>query len=99
MEFAYAGGGLGKGGTSSRFRRWKQVGQGRQATAAMIFSADDGCDVGATTVRPSHRTTGRAAMTFTGTVKGVQLAIAEDAESLDHLVKPEDAVAMAMARQ
>jgi hypothetical protein len=36
---------------------------------------------------------------FTGTVKGVQLAIAKDAESLDHLVKPEDAVRIAMARQ
>jgi hypothetical protein len=32
-------------------------------------------------------------------VKGVQIAIAEDAVSLDHLVKPEDAIQMAMARQ
>jgi hypothetical protein len=36
---------------------------------------------------------------FTGKVKGVQLAIAEDAVSLDHLVVPEDAVRIAMARQ
>jgi hypothetical protein len=32
-------------------------------------------------------------------VKGVQIAIAEDAENLDHLVKPEEAIAMALARQ
>jgi hypothetical protein len=32
-------------------------------------------------------------------VKGVQIAIAEDAVSLDHLVKPEEAIAMALARQ
>ncbi len=36
---------------------------------------------------------------FTGQVKGVQLAIAEDAVSLDHLVSPEEAIQIAMARQ
>jgi hypothetical protein len=29
----------------------------------------------------------------------VQLAIAEDAENLDHLVSPEEAIRIAMARQ
>jgi hypothetical protein len=29
----------------------------------------------------------------------VQLAIAEDAESVDHLVSPEEAIRIAMARQ
>jgi hypothetical protein len=32
-------------------------------------------------------------------VKGVQLAIAKDAESADHLVDPEHAMQVAMARQ
>jgi arylsulfatase len=102
MEFAYAGGGLGKGGTVTLFVDGKQVAQGPVAiTAAMIFSADDGCDVGVdngsavSLEYPAGATKNR----FTGTVKGVQLAIATDAESLDHLVKPEDAIAMAMARQ
>jgi arylsulfatase len=36
---------------------------------------------------------------FNGQVKGVQLAIAEDAESVDHLVDPEHALRSAMARQ
>ena len=36
---------------------------------------------------------------FNGTVKGVQLAIGEAAESSDHLVSPEDAIRIAMARQ
>jgi len=36
---------------------------------------------------------------FNGVVKGVQLAIAEDAVSADHLVSPEQAVHIAMARQ
>ena len=43
----------------------------------------------------SHQTTGREGMSSTGTVKGVQLAIAEDAESVDHLVSPEEAVRVA----
>src|SRR5271155_3962691 len=47
MEFAYAGGGLGKGGVASLFVDGQKVGEGQiGATAAMIFSADDGCDVG-----------------------------------------------------
>jgi len=36
---------------------------------------------------------------FNGEVKGVQLAILDAAENSDHLVKPEDAIRMAMARQ
>src|SRR5207244_7421324 len=53
MEFAYAGGGLGKGGTASLFVDVKKVGEGKvAATAAMIFSADDGCDVGCDTGSP-----------------------------------------------
>ena len=36
---------------------------------------------------------------FSGRVKGVQIALAEATESSDHLVSPEDAVRIAMARQ
>ena len=47
MEFAYAGGGLGKGGKATLFVDGKKVGEGEiGATLAMVFSADDGCDVG-----------------------------------------------------
>jgi arylsulfatase len=100
MEFAYAGGGLGKGGTASLFVDGKKVGEGKvAATAAMIFSADDGCDVGVDTGSPVSPDYGSRGNEFTGQVKGVQLAIAEDAVSLDHLVSPEEAINMAMARQ
>ncbi|MGB7197345.1 MAG: sulfatase/phosphatase domain-containing protein, partial [Acidobacteriaceae bacterium] len=100
MEFAYAGGGLGKGGTATLFVDGKQVGQGNvAATAAMVFSADDGCDVGVDTGAPVSPDYGSRGNEFTGQVKGVQLAIAEDAVSLDHLVSPEEAVRIAMARQ
>ena len=100
MEFAYAGGGLGKGGTATLFVDGKLVGQGAvAATAAMIFSADDGCDVGVDNGSPVSQDYGARGNEFTGTVKGVQLTISEDAVSLDHLVVPEEAIRMAMARQ
>jgi arylsulfatase A-like enzyme len=100
MEFAYAGGGLGKGGTATLFVDGKKVGEGKvAATAAMVFSADDGCDVGVDTGSPVSPDYGSRGNEFTGHVKGVQLAIAEDAVSLDHLVSPEEAVQIAMARQ
>jgi arylsulfatase A-like enzyme len=100
MEFAYAGGGLGKGGKAALFIDGKKVGEGQiDATLAMIFSADDGLDVGEDTgapVSPEYSSAGNA---FNGEIKGIQLAIDEAAENADHLVKAEDAVRMAMARQ
>jgi arylsulfatase len=100
MEFAYAGGGLGKGGTVSLYVDGKKVGEGKVgATAAMVFSADDGCDVGVDNGAPVSQDYGARGNEFNGVVKGVQLGIAEDAESLDHLVEPQKAMAMAMARQ
>jgi hypothetical protein len=100
MEFAYAGGGLGKGGTVSLYVDGKKVGEGKVgATAAMIFSADDGCDVGVDTGSPVSPDYGSRGNEFDGTVKGVQLAIADAAEGVDHLVSPAEAVRVAAARQ
>ena len=100
MEFAYAGGGLGKGGTVSLYVDGKKVGEGKvAATAAIVFSADDGCDVGLDSGSPVSQDYGPRGNEFNGVIRGVQLAIAEDAVNLDHLVDPEKAMAMAMARQ
>ena len=47
FEFAYDGGGLGKGGLGTIFVNGKKVAQGRiDQTQPMIFSADEGADVG-----------------------------------------------------
>jgi hypothetical protein len=100
MEFAYAGGGLGKGGNVTLYTDGKKVGEGViPATLAMIYSADDGCDVGFDGGAAVSENYGSQGNVFNGRVKGVQLAIAEDAVSLDHLVKPEDAIRIAMAMQ
>jgi arylsulfatase len=100
MEFAYAGGGLGKGGKVTLYTDGQKVGEGDiAATLAMIFSADDGLDVGEDTGAPVSEDYGSHGNAFNGRVKGVQLAIAEAAEDSDHLISPADAIHMAMARQ
>jgi arylsulfatase len=100
MEFTYDGGGLGKGGIAALYVDGKKVGEGKVgATAAMVFSADDGCDVGVDTGSPVSPDYGSRGNEFSGHIKGVQLAIAEDAKSADHLVSPHEAVRIAMARQ
>jgi arylsulfatase len=100
MEFQYEGGGLGKGGTVSLFVDGKKVGEGKvAATAPMVFSADDGLDVGEDTGAPVSPDYGPHGNHFTGRIKGVELAIAEAAEAIDHLVVPEEAMRLAMARQ
>src|SRR5260370_29779936 len=100
MEFAYEGGGLGKGGTATLYVDGKQVGVGKvAATAAMVFSADDGCDVGRDTGSPVSEDYGPRGNDFTGRVKVVEIAIADAAENSDHLVSPTDAVRIALARQ
>jgi arylsulfatase len=100
MEFAYAGGGLGKGGQVTLYVDGEKVGEGAiPMTQAMVFSADDGCDIGEDSGAPVSQDYGSRGNAFNGTVRGVQLAIGEAAESSDHLVSPGDAIRIAMARQ
>jgi hypothetical protein len=100
MEFAYAGGGLGKGGKVTLFVDGKPAGEGNVAlTQAMIFSADDGADVGEDSGAPVSPDYGPVGNAFNGTVKGVLLSIADDPKNSDHLVSPEDAIRAAMGRQ
>ena len=58
MEFAYDGGGMGKGGTVTLYCDGKEVGKGRvDQTQGFIFSADETTDIGyesGTTVSPEY---------------------------------------------
>jgi arylsulfatase len=100
MEFDYAGGGLGRGGKVTLYVDGKKVANGNvPMTQAMVFSADDGCDVGLDGGSPVSPDYGSRGNEFKGLVKEVEIAIAEAAEAVDHLVKPEDAIRIAMARQ
>jgi arylsulfatase len=64
----------------------------------MIYSADDGCDVGEDSGAPVSEDYGPRGNSFNGRIKGVQLDIS-GAENVDHLVKAEDALRIALARQ
>jgi arylsulfatase len=100
MEFAYAGGGLGKGGKVTLYTDGQKVGEGDvAATLATVFSADDGLDLGEDSGAPVSPDYGPQGNAFNGQVKGVQLAIADAAESPTHLVLAEEAIRLALARQ
>lgn len=100
MEFAYSGGGLGKGGKVTLLVDGKAVGEGTlPMTQAIVFSADDGCDVGEDSGAPVSPDYGPVGNAFNGTVRGVLLSIADDPNNSDHLVTPEDALRRALGRQ
>jgi arylsulfatase len=98
MEFAYDGGGLAKGGDVTLYYDGQAVGTGRvDMTQPMAYSADEACDVGADTGSPASPDYGASGNKFTGEIKWVQLDIGDDGH--DHLIKPEDRINIAMAKQ
>jgi arylsulfatase A-like enzyme len=100
MEFAYDGGGLAKGGNVTLFLDGEKVGEGRvAATAAMVFSADDTCDVGVEGGAVVSEDYGPRGNAFTGEVNWVQIDLGEDAEDADHFLTAEERLKLAMARQ
>ena len=100
MEFAYDGGGLGKGGTITLFVDGTQVGEGRvDATVPMLFSGDETVDVGTDSGTPVTDDLSTKDVGFTGRVRWVQIDLGDDAEDADHLISPEERYRIAMARQ
>jgi arylsulfatase A-like enzyme len=99
MEFDYAGPGLGKGGTVTLYLDGVEIGQGEvAATAPMIFSADDTCDVGVENgalVADDYPVPNR----FTGEVNWVEIDVGKAGEDADHRVDAEERVRVAIARQ
>jgi arylsulfatase A-like enzyme len=77
FEFAYDGGGLGKGGKGTLFVNGNKVAEGRiDRTQAMIFSADEGADVGEDGETPVVETYGIAApYKFTGKIARVTVDV------------------------
>ena len=100
MEFAYDGGGLGKGGNVKLFIDGDEVGAGRVAvTEPMMFSGDETTDVGSDSATPVSDDYGTQDSAFNGRVRWVQLDLGADAEDADHLITAEERVRVAMARQ
>ena len=98
MQFAYDGGGIGKGGTVTLYCDGAPVGSGRvEQTQGFVFSLDETTDIGrdtATPVSPDYTT---HTSTFTGTIAWVQIDLGDDAG--DHPIDPEDRFRIAMIRQ
>ena len=99
MEFAYDGGGLAKGGMVTIFVDGQKSGQGRvDQTEAMVFSADETCDVGNDFGSPVTYDY-PAEKKFNGEVNWVEIDLGKDAVNLDHLITPEQRVRVAMGTQ
>jgi arylsulfatase len=100
MEFAYDGGGLGKGGGITLYVDGDKVAEGRvEGTVPMLFSADETTDVGSDSATPVSDDYGPKDSEFTGDVHWVQIDVDEAAEDLDHLISAEERLRIAMARQ
>jgi hypothetical protein len=100
MEFAYDGGGLGKGGDVVLYLDGDEVATGRvEGTVPMLFSADETTDLGSDSATPVSDDLGPEESRFTGRIDWVQIDIDEAAEDVDHLITPEERLRIAMARQ
>jgi arylsulfatase len=98
MEFAYDGGGLGKGGDVTLFIDGERVGTGRvEATQPMLFSADETCDVGEESGSPVSEDYIVEASRFNGRINWVQLD--QGTDDHDHFISPEERWRVVMARQ
>ena len=97
-EFAYDGGGLAKGGDVTLYYDGEKVGEGRvERTQPLIFSADEGLDIGrenGTAVAPECDV---KSSEFTGELNWVELKVGSDDQS--HMVDPEDLIHVLMTRQ
>ena len=99
MEFAYDGGGLGKGGTVTLYLDGKQVGTGRvDRSEPMVFSGDDKTDIGTDLGSRVTDDYEPGDPTFNGRIEWVKIDLGEDAKDADHLIKPEELWHIAMAR-
>jgi arylsulfatase len=98
IEFTYDGGGLGKGGAVALYVDGNKVGDGHVGlTQAMIFSADETCDIGQDTASPVSPDYSVGDNSFTGTVNWVQIDVGDDDH--DHLISPDERMSVLMARQ
>lgn len=100
MEFAYDGGGLGKGGAVTLYLDGQKVGAGRvEQTEPFIFSADETCDIGMEAGSPVSQDYGPRGNTFSGEVNWVEIDVDKDALDADHYLTGEERLHIAMALQ
>jgi arylsulfatase A-like enzyme len=100
VEFAYDGGGLGKGGTVTLYVDGQPDGEGRlDATLPFMFSVTEGLELGRDAGSPVSPEYGPRGNAFTGEVNWVQIDVDQAALDADHLISPEERFKVAMVRQ
>lgn len=100
MEFAYDGGGHGKGADITLFVDGKAVGKGRvERTHSFAFTLDETLEIGRDMGEPVSEDYGSRNNAFNGRVQWVQIDIDEAAADKDHLIAPEERFRLAMVRQ
>jgi len=100
MEFAYAGGGIGKSADITLFVDGKEVGKGRvERSHGYLFSMDETTEIGCDNGEPVSPDYGPRDNVFNGEVKWVQIDIDAAAADVDHLIGAEERFQLAMARQ
>jgi arylsulfatase len=98
LEFAYDGGGLGKGGTATLYLDGDKIAEGRvEHTHATIFSADSTALVGNKTGAPIGPDLKIEGNPFNGSIQGVQIDLKLD--DADHEVSDAERWRVAMAIQ
>ena len=97
-EFAYDGGGLGKGAEITLFADGNQLATGHiEATHPILFSADETAEVGFDAGSQVSDRYSDSGSSFTGDIEWVQIDLGGDSQ--DHLITPEDRMRVAMAKQ
>jgi arylsulfatase len=99
VEFAYDGGGLGKGGTLRLGVDGTVVAEGRlEQTVPMVFSPDETTDVGRDLASPVSDDYTAGENAFTGRIAWVQIDLGDDALDQEHLITAEDRLRIALGR-
>ena len=98
-EFAYDGGGIGKGGTVSLFTGDTKIGEGRveRTRAVPVLVRRDRRRRLRHRARPCRAEYAAGDNAFTGTIDWVRIDIGDDDH--DHLIDPQHAMQVAMLRQ
>ncbi len=97
-EFAYDGGGLGKGGDVTLYCDGDQIGTGRVGgTQPLVFSADETTDIGYESGTMVSSDYDLVTSKFNGKIHWVQIDLGSDTH--DHLIDPEDRHRIAISQQ
>jgi arylsulfatase A-like enzyme len=98
VEFAYEGGGIGKGGEVSLFIDGAAAGSGHvEHTHPLYFSFDEGMDAGEDTGMPAYEGYKSWGGKFTGTIAWAEVELGPDDHS--HLIDPEEHLNAALRHQ